>query len=363
MKKKVLAIMLATLMSATMLANVSNAANEEIRDSLKIIGKGIIIDENEERYDSQIILEGMYRDSNKFKVNLSLVSGDISIKKSLRGRYESVFVGWNHSNVDIKNPKISEYKLGERVITRYENAKKIHAVLFSFIDKNSEEYVSMEIFNDGQGWIHGFIEFNKISFEIAMTVKKIHGSLPLSDLFESKQVKGYHCLNVPFRSQWELLPDYDKASRACGPASAAMIEEWYDGDHPSLLSIWNWRPPNPGWYASDIKDYLESHTSYGFFDEYQEGTLEACKSYCKLRAEYWPVAIMIEGHSGQNHWVVIDGWDERYPVNSFTINNPSMGDLSTHLHYYGNPWWLYPNDRSFEVHSWEKFGEEIRIVW
>ncbi len=363
MNKKILSIFCLMLISATILTNVSNAAYEELRDSFKIIGKGIIIDENKDRHESQIILEGIYRDSNEIKVNLTLISRNISIKKTLRGMFESVFVGWDHSNVDITNPKISEYKLGERVITRYDNAKKIHAVLFSFTDEKSDEYICMEIFKDGAGWIHGFIKFNKITFEIAMNVEKIHKNLPTNDLIELEQIKGYHCLNVPFRSQWELLPDYDKASRACGPASAAMIEEWYDGDHPSLLNIWNWRPPNPGWSASDIKDYLEVYTSYGFFDEYQEGTLEACKSYCKLRVEYFPVAIMIEGHSGQNHWVVIDGWDENWPLNTFLINNPSMGGLSTHLHYYGNPWWLYPDDRSFEVHSWEKFGEEIIIVW
>jgi len=159
------------------------------------------------------------------------------------------------------------------------------------------------------------------------------------------------------------LPDYYKASKSCGPACAAMIEEWYDGDHPSLLSLWNWRPAHSGWHQSDIEDYLDSHTTYNFFEEDRSGSLNSCKDYCKGLLNYYPVAIIIEGHSGENHWVVMEGWDENWPANAFLINNPSMGGYSTHLHYYGNPWWLYPNDRSFEVHAWSKFGNKILIVW
>ena len=54
---------------------------------------------------------------------------------------------------------------------------------------------------------------------------------------------------------------------------------------------------------------------------------------------------------------------EEWFVQAFTIHNPSMGASNVHLHYYGWPWWLYPNDHSFEVHAWEHFGHKIKIVW
>lgn len=307
-------------------------------------------------------------DSNNVLSDITIVSIGCSVSFTVQGKVKPVFIGWDTSNVDMKNPEITEYGAGNRKVMRYDNSEEMYATLFSLQNDSCECIIDMETFENMDGWIHGFFDMKKNTYEIAMTITKDDGIptgtiLKPCHLVSNSHLKGIHDLGVPYRSQWELLPDYYKASKSCGPASAAMIEEWYDGDHPSLLDIWNWHPADNGWYQSDLEGYLESHTSFSFFSVDYSSSLESCKNYCKGKLQNWPVAIMIKGHSGDNHWVVMRGWIEEWFVQAFTIHNPSMGLSNVHLHYYGLPWWLYPNDRSFEIHAWEHFGHKIKIVW
>ena len=41
----------------------------------------------------------------------------------------------------------------------------MHAVLFSFIDDSSRGYIEMETFDNKAGWIHGFIDLGKNTYE------------------------------------------------------------------------------------------------------------------------------------------------------------------------------------------------------
>lgn len=153
-----------------------------------------------------------------------------------------------------------------------------------------------------------------------------------------------------------------------------MMEEWYDGDHPSLNYIWNWRPAPNGWWMEDIENYLEEHVGDGgvpFFVEHNKESDSRTDAiqYCKDLLQNWPATIRIEGHSGVPHFVVMKGWYEYtswwWTEKWFRINNPSMEGSSYSLWYkpVDRQIGQYPNDRNFKHDAWKWDGYGVDVVW
>ena len=181
-------------------------------------------------------------------------------------------------------------------------------------------------------------------------------------------------LSVPYRSQWELLPDVGAWLTGCGPACAAMLEEDHTGNHPTLRSVYKSRPmPSTGWTGNDIEDYLETATGLSFTYEYKYfSNVDDAIDYIKnIINSGKPVIILMKTFFGflngrtSNHWQVIHSIREDGTIKAFKVHDPFYRGY-TELHYYslGLLWWVYwPNTQNVEDDAWGCYNNHIHIIY
>ena len=185
---KKIAVMFVMLLITMAFANVSTVHGEGKPREFFILGDGWIIDENKCMHESYLELSGYIDNSNYVMAGISSKSSLCSISFIVSGDIRSVFVGWDLSKVDKKNPKVTEYKVGNRTVKRYDNnAEEMYAALFSLHNDSYKCIIDMELFESKKGWIHGFFNINDRTYEIAMTIEKSNG-IEIEDSIDEKKL-------------------------------------------------------------------------------------------------------------------------------------------------------------------------------
>lgn len=173
------------------------------------------------------------------KNNLVVLEGVITLdgeedKVQLSGEATQVFIGWDVP--DGAKPIYS--KVDNMTMTRYEGATEMYATYVGLQDTEGKYNLHGEFYEDGKGCIVGKVIRNGIECEIGLLGSSIS---MYENVSPTATMKSSEFLTVPQRSQWEIYTsqgDYDAASQACGETCAAMLEEYWSGDHPSIWSIW-----------------------------------------------------------------------------------------------------------------------------
>ena len=173
--------------------------------------------------------------------NFVSLSGKVTIdgkpqNVKLTGQAEKVFVGW-----DVPEDAKPIYKeIGDRTITRYEGARRMYASFVELKDGKSKFNLHGEFFEDGVGGLVGTVIINGKECNIGLAGESRSMS---ENVGFSIQTLSSKTLDVPQRSQWEIFWNghgWDAANSACGETCAAMLEEYYNSNHPTIWSIWVW---------------------------------------------------------------------------------------------------------------------------
>jgi hypothetical protein len=144
----------------------------------------------------------------------------------------------------------------------------------------------------------------------------------INDPDQPMQTRGSKLLDVPQRSQWELLVGhgYDVASRACGETCAAMLEEYWNGNHPDLWDILVWYGYAPMNLVQTEAYFDEVGVPCGK-DDYQ-GSLTNNINHVKTRINWeWPLDITEESQWGNCHAVVVRGYQDTQQ--NFRLRDPN----------------------------------------
>ncbi len=162
-------------------------------------------------------------------------------------------------------------------MTRYEGAREMYATYVDLQDKKGKYNLHGEFYEDGNGCIVGKVVKNGIECEIGLLGSSIS---MYENVSPTATIKSSKFLTVPQRSQWEIYTeegDYDAASQACGEASAAMLEEYWSGNHPTIWSIWDYNGCAP-MSAGQAQDYLD-HQGVSLIKGLRTGSLSITLLY------------------------------------------------------------------------------------
>lgn len=178
-------------------------------------------------------------------------------KVRLSGEATQVFIGWDVP----EGAKPIYSKVDNMTMTRYEGATEMYATYVDLQDKEGKYKLHGEFYEDGLGCVVGKVLKDGAECEIGLlgSTSSLHEHVTPTATTKSSQN-----LIVPQRSQWEILTyqqNYTAASQACGETSAAMLEEYWSGNHPSIWSIWyynGYKPMN----TTTAKTYLDSKGIY-----------------------------------------------------------------------------------------------------
>ncbi|MDI6889260.1 MAG: C39 family peptidase [Methanocellales archaeon] len=295
---------------------------------------------------AKIRLIGTLDDDNNLAVSGTCWIGDDKHETTLIGYAEKVFTGWDTDGIDLNDPKNrmeSDVGQGNKII-RFVGAEKTYSALVHL--EGSDATLDAEFYEDGTGWMHGFITIDGEEYEVALTGKapalaknilsdnKVHASLPSS-----------WSLNVPYKSQWSIYYtywDYTAAKQACGHTSALMIYSYWAGISPSTQSLYNaWKAYPYGvyyaiqcdlinnFYPRDNGVYIFHRASYKFI----RGSYDFVEYTTKSYLYYWPDILQTRAAYTNNwHAIVLKGWYD--PYNAFRCNDPNS------LSGYGS-WYTY----------------------
>ncbi|PAV14208.1 hypothetical protein ASJ81_14810 [Methanosarcina spelaei] len=241
-----------------------------------------------------------------------------------------MFIGWNVP--DGAKPIYS--KVDNITMTRYEGATEMYAIHVDLQDKNGKYDLHGEFYDDGNGCVVGKVIRNGIECEIGLLGSSIS---MYENVSPTATAKSSEFLTVPQRSQWEIYTyqdDYDAASQACGETCAAMLEEYWSGDHPSIWSIWVYNGYDP-MNANEAQDYLDDKGVYltkglktGSF-LYTTGQIESMIDNGR------PFFLTENSRWGTCHAVVLRGYDEDLMMDPyFRLNDPNTWTGTNTMYWY-----------------------------
>jgi len=358
MKKKVMAIgILAILVCSVGLAIAQDQGKEYIASTtttnkqiILCLDKpgGIVIGPSENK-TAQAYLTGTIDGENHL-----LFSGTITIDGkpyavNLEGKAEKIFVGWNVP----EGAKPIYRDLHGKTMTRYEGATRMYACAVELKDKKNQFDLKGEFFEDGTGnFLVGTAVIDGVKYEIGLCGSSV-GLVEevINDPDQTMETKGSKLLDVPQRSQWELLGHgYDVASRACGEACAAMLEEYWNGNHPDLWDIWVWNGYAP-MNLAQTELYFDEVGVPCWMGHYT-GSLSSNINHVKTRINWeWPLDITEESQWGNCHAVVIRGYHDTQQ--NFRLRDPNTV-TGTNL----MSWYDWQASFNFEENVYEYVGGE-----
>ena len=269
---------------------------------------GIVIGLSENK-TAQAYLTGTIDEKNHLLLSGTIVIAGKPHAVDFEGKAEKIFVGWN-----VPEGAKPIYKdLHGKTMTRYEGATRMYACAVELSDKSNQIDLKGEFFEDGIGGLHGRVVIDGMKYEIAFRGSS-DGLIDevVHDLDQPMETRGSKILDVPQRSQWELFYNghgYSAASRACGETCAAMLEEYWNGNHPDIWDIWVWNGYEP---MNKVQTEL-------YFDEvgvpcwmgHYTGSLTSNINHVKQRINWeWPLDITEESQWGKCHAVVVRGYHD-----------------------------------------------------
>lgn len=310
---------------------------------------GVLIIPTDEKYIADLSrtattekLAGAYFSGTIDENNLVTLEGVITIdgnkeKVQLSGEATQVFIGW-----DVPDGAKPIYtKVGNRTMTRYEGATEMYATFVDLQDKEGIYNLHGEFYEDGHG---GFVGTNIIDgkeCQIGLRGDSISMYENVQPAVTTKSTSKF--LTVPQRSQWEIYWDgygYTPASQACGETSAAMLDEYWTGTHPSIWSIWVFNGCDP-MNANEAQDYLDYQGVYltrglktgSFYD-----TIDEIES---MIDDGRPFYLTEESRWGTCHAVVLRGYYDSTLDPYFKLNDPNTVNGENTMY------WLNTDDTTF----------------
>ncbi|AKB22976.1 C39 family peptidase [Methanosarcina sp. WH1] len=252
-------------------------------------------------------LSGTIDTNNKVVLEGIITLDGENDKVQLSGEATQVFIGWDVP--EGAKPICSE--VGNMTMTRYEGAKEMYATYVDLQDKSGKYNLHGEFYKDGAGGLVGKVMNNGVECDLGLLGSSIS---MYENVNPTVTTKSSEFITVPQRSQWEIYwnqQDYDAASQACGETSAAMLEEYWSGNHPEIWDIWvynNYAPMS----TTTAKAYLDSegiHLTKGVRTGsflYTTGTIKSMIDNGR------PFYLVENSRWGACHAVVLRGYDEDF---------------------------------------------------
>jgi len=264
--------------------------------------------------------------------NFVSLSGTITVdgkpqNVKLTGQAEKVFIGWDV----LEDAKPIYKEIDGRTMTRYEDARRMYASFVELKDGKGKFNLHGEFFEDGVGGLVGTAIINGKECNIGLVGESSSMSENVSFSIQTLSSK---TLDVPQRSQWEIYwyqQNYDAASQACGETCAAMLEEYWTSNHPTIWDIWVYngnKSMNP--YEADA--YL-GHVGVPCAVDHYTGTLAENIYNVKAKINInWPFYMTEETVRETCHAVVVRGYDDYYE--QFMMRDPNtLNGASTMVWY------------------------------
>ena len=286
---------------------------------------GILIGPSENK-TAQAYLTGTIDGKNHLLLSGTIVIDGKPHAVDFEGKAEKIFVGWN-----VPEGAKPIYKdLHGKTQTRYEGATRMYACAVELNDKNNQFDLKGEFFEDGTGGLVGTAVIDGTKYKIGLRGNSVAlVEEVINDPDQTMQTRGSKYLDVPQRSQWELFWDghgYDAASRACGQTSAAMLEEYWNGNSPDIWDIWVWNGYNPMNLAKTEAYFDEVGVSCDM--DHYTGSLSSNINHVKQRIDLErPLDITVESQWGECHAVVIRGYHDTQQ--NFRLRDPIRGLAQT----------------------------------
>ena len=219
-------------------------------------------------------------------------------------------------------------------MTRYEDARRMYASFVELKDGKGKFNLHGEFFEDGVGGLVGTAIINGKVCNIGLVGESTSMSENVS--FSIQTLSSSETLDVPRRSQWEIFwyeQNYDAASQACGETCAAMLEEYWSGNHPAIWDIWvaNGNTPMD---SIDAQTYLDDQGIY-----LNRGVKSGSLSYTISEIEEMiddgrPFFLTEESGWGTCHAVVLRGYYDALIDPWFKINDPNTWTGTNAMFWY-----------------------------
>lgn len=276
-------------------------------------------------------LSGTIDDDNHIILKGAIIFDGKKEAIELKGKATKEFIGWDvPENAKPIYCTVGDEKSGYTTITRYEGATERYATILDFIDEDDKYNLHGIFYQDGHGGLAGTLLINKSEYNIVL---KGSSTNLYKNVDKVDELKSSQYISVPYRSQWELTIDedysYSVASRACGVAASAMLEEFYNGNSPTLGSIWD-QYGQMG--TSDTEAYLQSKNI-----DADIRTHDGSLSYVIDCAQYYidtgrPFFLEEESQWGELHAVILRGYDDSNEY--FKLNDPNSLSGASTLYWY-----------------------------
>ncbi|WP_094229024.1 C39 family peptidase [Methanolobus psychrotolerans] len=267
--------------------------------------------------------------------NLVMLEGVITLdgkdeKVQLSGEATQVFVGWDVP----EGAKPIYTEVANRTMTRYEGATEMYATYVDVKDKEGKYNLHGEFYEDGIGGFVGTVEIEGKECQLGLLGDSVSMYESVTPVVETKSS---YFLTVPQRSQWEIYyyqHNWNAANNACGHTSAAMLEEYWSGNHPSIWSVWeasgctNMNSVKAQTYLNGKGIYLERGV--------EEGTLSGTiDEIIDMIDDERPFFLTEESLWGTCHAVVLRGYSYgsgTYPF--FRLNDPNTLTGTNVMYWY-----------------------------
>jgi hypothetical protein len=256
--------------------------------------------------------------------NLVTLEGVITLdgkddKVKLSGGATQVFVGWDVP----EGAKPIYNEVANRTMTRYEGATEMYATYVDVKDKAGKYQLHGEFYDGGIGGFVGTVEIEGKECQLGLLGDSVS---MYESVIPAVETKGSYYLIVPQRSQWEIYyyqQDWNAANNACGETSAAMLEEYWSGIHPSIWSIWDFNGFT-NMDSGDAQNYLDGKGIY-LERDVEEGTLYGTiNEIIYMIDDGRPFFLTEESQWGTCHAVVLRGYCYGADIDAyFRVNDPN----------------------------------------
>ncbi|WP_406655601.1 C39 family peptidase [Methanolobus sp. ZRKC2] len=266
--------------------------------------------------------------------NLVTLEGEIILdgkkdKVKLTGKATQVFIGWDVP----EGAKPIYTEVANRTMTRYEGATEMYATYVDVKDKSGKYSLHGEFYEGGIGGFVGSVEIDGKECQLGLRGDSVS---MYENVMPTVGTRSSSFLTVPQRSQYELYWDghgLNAAERACGETSAAMLEEYWSGDHPDIWDIWVYNGYDE-MNAAEAQDYLDDQGVY-----LSRGVKSGSLLYTTGKIEDMidagrPFFLTEESKWGNCHAVVLRGYDNDILDPFFKLNDPNTWTGETTMYWY-----------------------------
>jgi hypothetical protein len=214
-------------------------------------------------------------------------------------------------------------EVANRTMTRYEGATEMYATYVDVKDKAGKYQLHGEFYDGGIGGFVGTVEIEGKECQLGLLGDSVS---MYESVIPAVETKGSYYLIVPQRSQWEIYyyqQDWNAANNACGETSAAMLEEYWSGIHPSIWSIWDFNGFT-NMDSGDAQNYLDGKGIY-LERDVEEGTLYGTiNEIIYMIDDGRPFFLTEESQWGTCHAVVLRGYCYGADIDAyFRVNDPN----------------------------------------